>query len=196
MPLISKVSRGQPITSEKMNSIIDALNEARLTSVVGGQFSRGLGGTTITIIPPRGQASSSQSCPFTPTAVAVTGGFNVLFSVGTINGILPSNMFTPLTGVTTSARNYFYIKCTSDGKSLESAIIEKDVTMRTPPASTIDTAPTELNILIATMATSGSIVTTIACENLTATIVPTIQEDNTSFVVGERNFKQYYNWEL
>lgn len=196
MPLISKVSRGQPITSEKMNSIIDALNEARLTSVVGGQFSRGLGGTTITVTPPRGQASSSQSCPFTPTAVAVTGGFDVSFSVGTINGILPSNMFTPLTGVTTSARNYFYIKCTSDGKSLESAIIEKDATIRTPPASTIDTAPTELDILIATMATSGSIVTTIACENLTATIIPTIQEDNTSFVVGERNFKQYYNWEV
>ena len=195
MALIGKVQRGQPLTADMMNNIIDSIRECQLQSVVGGIFKRGVGGTTITL--KAGQQQGEQAlCPFTPTATAVTSGYQVSFSAGTVNGLLPSNMFSPLTGVTTSARNYFYIKCTSDGKSLSTAILEKDTSIRTPPASTIDVAPTTLNILIATMATSGQISSTIPCSNVSAKIIPTIQEDNSSFVVGERNFKQYYNWEI
>ena len=194
MALIGKVQKGQLITADMMNNIIDSIRECQVQSVVGGIFRRGIGGTTITIKQPRPQDGGT--CPFTPTATVATSGYDVSFSAGTVNGLLPSNMFSPLTGVTTSARNYFYVKCTSDGKSLSTAIIEKDTSIRTPPASTIDTAPTTLDILIATMATSGEIVSAIPCGNVSAKIVPTIQEDNSSFVVGERNFKQYYNWEI
>lgn len=195
MPLISKVAKGQPITAEKMNSMIDALNEVRLTSVVGGQFSRGSGGTTITVTPPRSQPNAeATTCPFTPTATPATSGFAVSFSIGTINGILPTNMFSPITGVTTSGRNYFYLKCDTDGKLITTAVIEKDTTARTPQASVADAAPALLNILIATMTTSGAISSTLACENLSARAVPNIQEDNVTYVAGARNFKQYYNW--
>ena len=201
MALLSKVQIGQKITAQLFNNIIDAIRECQINSVVGSggtiaTFKRGPGGTTVSINSKRTGISSSSLCPFTPTATAVTSGYEVSFSTGTVNGLLPSNMFSPLTGVTTSGRNYFYVKCTSDGKSLSTAIIEKDTAIRTPPASTIDSAPTTVNILIATMATSGVIVSTIPCQNLSASIVPTIQEDNSSFVVGERNFKQYYNWEI
>ena len=194
MAILNKVQRGQLISADLINNIIDSVRECQLQSVVGGYFRRGPGGTTITVPPSKG--TSAQICPFDPTATAVTSGYEVSFSTGTVNGILPSNMFSKITGVTTSGRNYFYIKCTSDGKSLSTAIIEKDTAIRTPPASTIDSAPTTLNILIATMATSGQIIKTIPCQNPSASIVPTIQEDNSSFVVGERNFKQYYNWEI
>lgn len=195
MPLISKVAKGQAVTAEKMNSIIDALNEARLTSVVGGQFSRGLGGTTITVTSPRSQPNVVATvCPFEPTATAVTSGFNVSFSAGTINGILPTNMFSPITGVTTAGRSYFYIKCATDGKLLTTAVIEKDTSVRTPQASNSDTAPNELNVLIGYMTTDGIAVKTIPCSNIVARVFPTIQEDNVTYVAGERNFKQYYNW--
>jgi len=199
MPALRKYQVGEPITAEMINGIVDAIREAQVSSVVGGTFKRSSGGTTISVATPQKGvvAGVAQTiCPFDPTATAVTSGYEVSFSAGTVNGLLPSNMFSPLTGVTTSARNYFYIKCTSDGKSLSTAIIEKDTTIRTPAESQIDSAPTTLNILIATMATSGAIVKTIPCQNLSASIVPTIQEDNSSFVVGERNFKQYYNWEI
>ena len=126
MPLISKISKGQIITADKMNSIIDALNEARINSVVGGQFSRGLGGTTITVTSRRSQPNAEGIiCPFTPIATAATTGFNVAFQAGTINGVLPDNMLVPLTNVMTSSNNYFYLKCTTDGKVVTSSIIEK-----------------------------------------------------------------------
>ena len=193
MALIGKVQRGQPITADMINNIIDSIRECQLQSVVGGVFKRGVGGTTITVKAGRQQGEAT-ICPFTATAQAVSGGFTVSFSLGTVNGILPSNIFSKLTGVTTAQRNYFYIKCTSDGKAITAAEIEKDTTLRTPPEPLIDVAPTEVSILIATMATSGFIESTIPCANLNARIIPSIQEDNELYVVGERNVSQYYNW--
>jgi hypothetical protein len=192
MALIGKVQRGQPLTADMMNNIIDSIRECQLQSVVGGIFKRGVGGTTITLQPSRG--ASAQTCPFDPTATAVASGYEVSFSAGTINGILPTNMFSKLTGVTTSAVNYFYLKCASDGKLLTTAVIEKDTSVRTPQVSNVDTAPAELNVLIGYMTTAGVAVKTIPCSNITAKIFPTIQEDNVTYVAGERNFKQYYNW--
>jgi len=202
MALLSKVQRGQPITAELFNNMIDAIRECQLNSVVGSggtiaTFKRGPGGTTISINSQnkQGQASiQSQVCPFTPTAVAVTGGYDVTFSIGTVNGILPANMFYKITGVTTAARTYFYIKADSDGKMITSAVLEKDTTLRTPEPALKDVAPSEVNVLIATMATSGEIQTTIPCANINARIVPSVQEDNPSYVSGERNLSQYYNW--
>ena len=197
MPALRKYQAGEPITAEMINGIVDAIREGQVSSVVGGTFRRTSGGTTISInTPPRSTSAVAPAtlCPFTPTAVAVTSGFNVSFSVGTINGMLPTNMFSPITGVTTSGRSYFYLKCDTNGKLITSAVIEQDTSVRTPQASVADAAPALFNILIATMTTSGEISTTIACANLSATAVPSVQEDNVTYVAGERNFKQYYNW--
>jgi hypothetical protein len=195
MPALRKYQVGEPITAEMINGIVDAIREAQVSSVVGGTFKRSSGGTTISVATPKGVAGASSTiCPFDPTVTATTSGYQVSFSAGTINGILPTNIFSPLTGVTTASKNYFYIKCTSDGKLLTSAVIEKDTSVRTPQASNADTAPTTVNVLIAYMTTAGVAVKTIPCSNITARIFPTIQEDNVTYVAGERNFKQYYNW--
>jgi hypothetical protein len=195
MPLIGKVQKGQAITADMMNNIIDSIRECQIQSVVGGVFRRGVGGTTITIASGRGGGGAvAQTCPFDITVTPVTSGYNVSFLAGTVNGLLPTNMFEPFTNVTTASVNYFYIKCTSDGKLITSTVIEKDTSVRTPQASNIDTAPSLLNILIGYMTTAGQAFKTIPCNNITAKIYPTIQEDNVTYVGGERNFKQYYNW--
>ena len=177
-----------------LNNIIDSVRECQLQSVVGGVFRRGTGGTTITLKAGKQQEEETLLCPFTPIATAVTSGYEVTFQAGTINGLLPTNMFDALVGVTTAAVNYFYLKCISDGKLLTSAVIEKTTSVRTPQASNVDTAPAELNVLIGYMTTGGVAIRTIPCSNITARIFPTVQEDNVSYVAGERNFKQYYSW--
>ena len=194
MPLIGKVQKGQPITADMMNNIIDSIRECQLQSVVGGYFRRGQGGTTLTIQSQRQQGGAAEVCPFTAIVESVSGGFTVSFSLGTVNGILPSNIFDKITGVTTGQRTFFYIKADSDGKAITSALIEQSTTLRAPPVPLKDVAPAEVNILIATMATSGIVQSTIPCANINAKIVPSIQEDNSSYVAGERNFAQYYNW--
>jgi hypothetical protein len=194
MALIGKVQKGQLITADMINNIIDSIRECQLQSVVGGVFRRGVGGTTITVSPAKGGGGVATTCPFDITATATAGGYEVSFATGTVNGILPTNMFIPLTGVTTSSTNYFYLKCDSDGKLLTSATIEKDTTIRTPQASNADTAPAQLNILIGGLTTAGITFKSLPCENITAKVYPSIQEDNVSYVAGARNFKQYYTW--
>jgi hypothetical protein len=191
MAILNKLQRGQEITSDILNNIIDGIRECQLQSVVGGYFRRGTGGTTITIGSPK---AGEAVCPFTATIKSDGESLYASFSLGTINGILPSNIFEDIAGVTTASRNYFYIKAGSDGKAITSAIIEQTTTIRTPPTPLKDVAPAEVNILIATMATSGVVQSTIPCGNINAKIVPSIQEDNVSYVTGERNLSQYYNW--
>jgi hypothetical protein len=193
MPLIGKVQRGQLITADMMNNIIDSIRECQVQSVVGGIFKRGVGGTTITVKAGRQQGGETL-CPFTPIASAVTSGYEVTFQAGTINGVLPTNMLDPITGVTTASNNYFYLKCTTDGKVITSSVIEKDTTLRTPVQPTADTAPTEFNIMVGYMTTAGITERTISCGHLQARIAPSLQEDANDYVAGERNYTQFYNW--
>jgi hypothetical protein len=193
MSALTKVQKGQQITADLMNNIIDNIRECQIQSVVGGLFKRGAGGTTITVRPSLNQGQQSL-CPFEPIAKAVTSGYEVSFSAGTINGVLPTNMIGKLTGVTTSANTYFYLKCTTDGKVITSSVIEKDASLRTPEQPTADTAPTEFNIMIGYMTTAGLTSRTITCGHLQARIAPSVQEDANTYVAGQRNYTQFYNW--
>lgn len=196
MPALRKYQVGEPITADMINGIVDAIREAQLSSVVGGTFKRSSGGTTISINTPQKTVGAAPAilCPFTPIATAVTSGYEVTFQAGTINGVLPSNMLGKLTGVTTAAINYFYLECTTDGKVITSSVIEKDTNLRTPAQPTADTAPTTFNIMIGYMTTDGMTDIAISCGHLQARIAPSIQEDANTYVAGQRNYTQFYNW--
>jgi hypothetical protein len=203
MAILSKVQKGQPITADLFNNMIDAIRECQLNSVVGSggtvaTFKRGPGGTTISINSQNQQGTQQENiCPFTPIAspsTTVTGEYEVRFQAGTINGVLPTNMLEPITGVTTAANTYFYLKCTTDGKVIISSILESDTSLRTPDQPTADTAPTEFNIMVGYMTTAGITERTISCGHLQARIAPSLQEDADDYVAGERNYTQFYNW--
>jgi hypothetical protein len=204
MAILSKVQRGQPITADLFNNMIDAIRECQVNSVVGSggtiaTFKRGPGGTTISINSQNKQgqvAVQPQICPFDITATVATSGtgYNVSFQAGTINGILPSNMLEPLTNVSTSSLQYFYLHCASDGKVITSAIIQKDTSLRTPQSATQDVAPSSFDILIGYMTTDGGTERVIACGNLFARISPSVQADSLTYVAGQRNYTQFYNW--
>ena len=176
-----------------INNIIDGVRECQLQSVVGGYFRRGQGGTTLTIQSQRQQGGGAV-CPFTPTARAATSGYEVSFQAGTINGVLPTNMFEKLSNVTTASNTYYYLKCTTDGKVITEAVIEKDTALRTPAQPEADTAPAEFNIMLGYTTTLGITDRTIACGHLQARIAPSLQEDADEYVAGQRNYTQYYNW--
>jgi len=202
MPILSKVQKGQPITAELFNSLIDTIRECQINAVVGSggtsaTFKRGPGGTTISIDSRNTQqtatTASAQTCPFDPVVTVTGNSFDVSFRIGTINGAIPSNMLSTI-NVPTSSPHYFYLKCTTDGKVITTAEIESDTTPRQPQQATQDAAPTLFNILIAFVTTAGVATRTLPCGNIQARIVPSIQEDSPAYVAGERNYTQWYNW--
>lgn len=190
MPLISRVSKGQVITAEKMNTIIDALNEVRVTAVVGGQFSRGLGGTTITVPKSRGGAGGiTITYPFQ----YYTSGTGFGLTAGTINGILPSNMATTF-GLTLDTEAFVNLSCTSDGKTIQSAEITKDASPPSPITATPETAPTSFKLNMYYIDASGSVFRTLGTSSIAATTQEAIRETLTGVAFGEMPYRPWYTW--
>ena len=196
MPLISRVSKGQPITTEKMNSIIDALNETRLTSVVGGQFSRGLGGTTITL--PRAQAGEALTLtyPFQffsgGTATAPWFGLRA----GTVNGILPTNWTTTFSlpvATTAGYTRYVDLRCDTDGSAINQVTIELNTSPSSPMVATMETAPSTFKINTHTVL-NGAAYRTLGASSILAVVQESIRVDRTSVEYGVKPWDQYYIW--
>jgi len=191
MALLGKVQRGQAITAEMLNNIIDNIRECQLQSVVGGVFRRGTGGTTITVKAGQ-QGAEATSCPFDVTGAI--SGTDLILSVraGLVNGVLPSNIFDKLT-TTTSGQKFVVINCDTDGKNVVSASLEVTETMPVPPESTEGVAPDAFGVIIAAI-TGGIIYKAIPCGNILARVTPSVQVDSATYVAGARNYFQYYNW--
>jgi hypothetical protein len=199
MAILSKVQKGQPITAELFNNMIDAIRECQLNSVVGSggtvaTFKRGPGGTTISINSQGQQVQSSQSqvCPFDMTTSVTNDQFFVNVGYGLINGILVNNTNTNLSCVTSSTR-YVCVGCDTNGKSIVCAGITIESSVPEPPEATADAAPENFKIVIGVV-TNGVPYKTIACGNLTARVSTSIQEDLNTYAAGQRNYTQYYQW--
>jgi hypothetical protein len=197
MPILSKVQSGQPITAELFNNLIDSIRECQINSVVGsngliGTFKRGVGGTTISV----GKSTPELfqgGCPFDIRVQSIADSktnFNV--RIGTINGLVPSNI-EQLFEVSNIGYQYVFITCQTNGKNVVSAGIQVSSTPPTPVESTAEIAPESFKVLIAAVS-GGSIYKSIPCGNITARVSPSIQEELPTYQVGKRNFKQYYNW--
>lgn len=189
MPLISKVAKGQVITAEKMNTIIDALNEARITSVVGGQFSRGLGGTTITIPQSRGGGVATITYPF--QFYSDGAGFGL--TIGTINGIIPNNYSTTF-GLTANTEYFVNLACTTDGTNVQSAEIAVSNSPPAPNEATEYLAPTSFTLNVLYINASGKPFRTIGTSPIAAIPQEVIREAITGVGYGELPYKSWYTW--
>lgn len=189
-----RVQKGQPITADMINNIIDSIRECQINSGVGYSFSRNAGGTTLTIkSTARQQATATaEVCPFDVTTAVTASGQDVSLSLGTINGLMPSNNFEKI-NTSTSGKKYVVINCESNGKNVTSASWAIENNFPVPSLATVDVAPATFGILVAGI--SGSeVYKAIPCGNIIARISPSVQEDRETYVAGERNYNQYYNW--
>lgn len=206
MALLSKVQRGQPITAELFNNMIDAIRECQINAVVGSggtvsTFKRGPGGTTISINSRAGaNAGVAQSCPFDVTATP--SGSNLLISVvaGTVNNLFPVNYInclnpqtTPIS-VTTSNNNYIYIQVETSGENVTSCEIKSSTTTPSIPSPTTPLPPTTINVPIAVVVTSGAVYKAIACGDISLQSVEVFRQSVTPASAGDNAYQIYYNW--
>jgi hypothetical protein len=189
-----KVQKGQPITADMINGIIDSIRETQIQTGVGYSFSRNAGGTTLSIksTPKTASQAVSEICPF-DVAGTVSGTDLVLtLSVGMVNGVVPSNILTSITS-TTSGVKYAVVNCESDGKNVVSASWAVVSSLPVPPTATINVAPPTFGVMVA--AISGStIYKSIPCGNVVARVSPSIQVDSVTYSAGLRNYSQYFVW--
>ena len=178
--------------------IIDALNEVRITSVVGGQFSRGLGGTTITV--PRPQGGGGGSFAFTYPFEYYSGGTTTApwfgLRAGTVNGILPTNWTTTFAlpvATTAGYTKYIDLKCDTNGSAINEVTIELNATPPNPMLATNESAPPEFKINTHVVI-NGDAYRTIGASSILAVVQESIRVDREAVEYGVKPWDQYYIW--
>ena len=108
----------------------------------------GGGGTASVILPWDGYSINGVG---TPTA-GVYATYNVLLYPSTINGTIPSNMFTALS-VSGSGTSYIWLACTASAanRQIQSTTITAGTTAPTPPTPVLNSVPATFNYLIGVM---------------------------------------------
>lgn len=195
MAILGKVQRGQPITADLINNIIDGIQECRLQSVVGGYFRRGQGGTTVTVLPSRG-GGEGLNYPFEyysgGTATAPWFGLRA----GTVNGILPTNWTTTFAlpvATTAGYTRYVDLNCSGDGSSINQVEIQLNTTPPAAMTATYETAPSEFKINTHTVV-NGVPYRTIGASSILAVVQESIRVDRQQVEYGVKPWDQYYIW--
>jgi hypothetical protein len=195
---IPRASRGQPITADLINSIIDEINKNNLVSISGGKLNKSINGTTISVSssPPLIQPDLP---PFYYSTA--TGGSGVYFrlNAGTINNYLPDNMFSSVQlSATTPASgdlNYVYLDCTTDGSAILSSTIAASSTAPDALTDALGSAPATLQALLYVVRGSQPY-RVIGPSSLVARVVETRREVKTSITLMDFPFNIYYSWAI
>jgi len=194
MPILSKVQRGQPITAELFNNMIDAIRECQLQSVVGGTFKRTISGTTIAIQQQQGNSSSiSLTYPYQIYfgGSATAGYFGI--RAGTINGIIQDNTSQTFS-IALDDTAYVNLECTSDGKQIQSAIIRKESSAPSPVGTTPEVAPTSFKLNLYYIDKNLKFYRTIGTSPIMAITHEMIREAKLSVEFGKLPYISWYSW--
>ncbi len=139
-------------TAAFYNRLTEFMERSSKVTISGpGYASNSKGGITISL--PRtkagGGAATTAPAPWVPFITVVAGVSKANFYPGTIAGLIPSNMFTPLS-LTASVVNYVYAQVTATAGVVTGATLAVSTTYPTAPApATSGTPPTTFNIPIA-----------------------------------------------
>ena len=148
---IPRASRGQPITADLINSIIDELNKNSLISISGGKLNKSINGTTISVPqpPPIAQATLP---PFYYNSSIQGGSTYFRLNAGTVNNYLPDNIQSsfllgsnPINPATTK---YISVDCTTDGQVVLGANISVSSSPPSPMGIALGSAPASASVLI------------------------------------------------
>jgi len=195
MAILSKVQRGQPITAELFNNMIDAIRECQLQSVVGGTFKRTISGTTIAIQQQQQNGSSSISLTYPYQIYFGGSGTAGYFGIraGTINGIIQDNTSETFS-ISLGAVAYVNLECTSDGFQIQSATIKKESSPPSPVDTTPEVAPASFKLNLYYIDIDLKAYRTIGTSPIMAISQEMIKESITGVQFGELPYRSWYSW--
>jgi hypothetical protein len=145
-------------TADFYNRLVEFMRTGQKITISGrGYASRSKDGVTIAL--PRivgGSGSTAVNPPWFPfTTQDVHGNYQANFYAGTVGGIVPSNMFSPVS-LTQGVTNYLYLACTASGGIITGATITASTSAPTIAASTSGAPPTSFNVPIGIFNLSGA----------------------------------------
>jgi hypothetical protein len=182
------------ITKADFNKLVDIVQSITLNSGVNYRIKRTTGGTTLVA---SGSNAGITACPFDVTTAPATGGSgNMVATVraGTINNLLPSNIFSSFPF---NSSQVIQVKAhvLTDGQAVTSSTLVVD---DTPPAVQEPTPfalPTTVDVLLSVIF-NGVVYRVVACGSIQLTGVQQfITNPSTPASPGTLNYIPYYIWQ-
>ena len=175
---------------QDLNRLAAAVDGAQIEVTGGGLATRGPGNISLFI--PR-QSSTTAILPFDVlfTSTGVTTQFRLY--PGTVNGLLPSNIFTDVT-FTGTGTEYIKLACVSDTFRVTAVDVTCNSTAPVLPAPTQNAAPASFDILVAVLV-NGALFQ-IWEDNAIARPLLTYMLAKTAPTPGQPAFDLYYSWEI
>lgn len=181
------------VSEQKFNSAIDLIQSIALNQGVGYSLSRNPTGSVLKIKP---GAGTVVTCPFDATIAPATGtNINVTLRAGTVNNLLPDNMFTTFTVDSTSI---IQVKATAttNGQAVTSVTLNVDTTAASVQTPTPFALPSTVDVLISVIV-NGIAYRIIPCGTINLVGQQQfITDKSPPATPGTLNYIPYYTWEL
>jgi len=146
-----RLSQGGSFTTSMWDRFADwidgELRAREIQSVIGGTFTNSPGGVSLNLQGNRRIADNVRKPFDIVSRVNESEQIEIILWPGTINGIMPSNIFT---WTTVDATSTWYAKAlvTTDGSAVTGATIKIDNTAATAQTATLNSLPTVVQVLI------------------------------------------------
>lgn len=143
-----------------------------------------------------GGTSEPDVCPFDITITEQADpstDYDLTIRPGTLNGMLPSGILTPVT-YTNGSTVYVKVNCLSDGKSVTSCSIEIDATDPIANVAQASSGLTEFDVLIGAVINNTVYKTIGWCGSIQARLEQVFLEDKVSPAVGSSPYTRWYQW--
>jgi hypothetical protein len=185
-----------PAIWERFAAWIDGELRAReLQPGPGYTFLRSSGGYSLNITAGSAPSAATPS-PFDVTLVADSTGANYTATIrpGTVNGILPSNMFSSFS-ISASATTYFKAVATTDGKQVTSVSIVANDQAPAVQVPVPQALPAGFQVLFA-VAKAGNVFRTLASGNIAAAAEFLFTANAANWSPGKPMTENWYHWRV
>lgn len=195
------------LSAADLNLAMDALKRARVLPGVGIKLTETLNGTVVSLKPGRFGGfggGTVERHPFQihnlagvgePDAEGNFSSYEFQVWPGTINGLIPSNLFDggELRKFTSDdTLQNVLLKCTSDGKELNACTIEAEDSLPEPEPAVKYGVPPTLNIVLGAVFKGAAF--QVEFDNLSATPEMVYITEKESPAAGEYPYDVYLNW--
>ena len=191
------------LTAVTLNDIRKELESLRIIRVNNGTFRKLPGGTEITVAPQRGGGgAASETHPFQVVAFADPDGdpeapsYLATVRPGTINNLLPSNIFSGAEqqefSIASDQLQYVVLTSTTDGKRITAASLSVETSAPAAQTPVLFGLPTSIETLIAVVYNTN--VFQVVKDNITLTGKIVVTTSKASPGPGELAFDTWYQW--
>lgn len=160
--------------------------------------AHGINGIGIEILQ---QSGGATICPFSGVVTNIDGSTAFAFtSIGTISGVIPSNMFdgTPFVSLpfTSGVVQYVQAHASTDGFRITDIALQVSDTPAGSPGIEEDVAPASFDVDLYVIDTNGTAYKVIQCANLSANPFDALETDNPAPICAGSPVIKHFTWNI